>query len=281
LSVNKSDQNDLNTVELHTPRHLEPQRCREIYGRCCPETVGDVVEPQSSVDHEIEMRPDAALPAFRDSTAEWRSRTHGAHISLSGEGQLELSTATIGVRPGGWGYRRTFSLWAISPRLLPFARSRRIRSTTSVGSVDLRPEGFAARRGIRGSSVRSATYRLSLAAEKGPRDPSTSGAAWSPDLPGCAATGETLEQGEREMRAAIALHLEGLARDGDPMPEPSSPGVYLERTTAVALKTAQAQRSKRRRYSSQMRSSCRRAYSSANHSPRAALCRERVVIRSW
>jgi predicted RNase H-like HicB family nuclease len=38
--------------------------------------------------------------------------------------------------------------------------------------------------------------------------------AWSPDVPGCVATGGTLEEAEREMRAAIALHLEGLAADG-------------------------------------------------------------------
>ena len=35
-------------------------------------------------------------------------------------------------------------------------------------------------------------------------------------------------------RAAIALHLEGLAEDGEPLPEPSSPGVHVERAAAVA-----------------------------------------------
>jgi predicted RNase H-like HicB family nuclease len=38
--------------------------------------------------------------------------------------------------------------------------------------------------------------------------------AWSPALPGCVATDESLEDAEREMRAAIAFHLEGLAEDG-------------------------------------------------------------------
>ena len=56
--------------------------------------------------------------------------------------------------------------------------------------------------------------------------------AWSPDLPGCVATGDTLEEVEREMRAAIALHLEGLAEDSEPIPEPSGPGVYVERAAA-------------------------------------------------
>jgi predicted RNase H-like HicB family nuclease len=64
--------------------------------------------------------------------------------------------------------------------------------------------------------------------------PPSNYSAWSPDLPGCAATGDTLEAVEREMRAAIALHLEGLAEDGEPIPEPSGPGVYVERAVAVA-----------------------------------------------
>jgi predicted RNase H-like HicB family nuclease len=64
--------------------------------------------------------------------------------------------------------------------------------------------------------------------------PPSNYSAWSPDLPGCAATGDTLEDVEREMRAAIAFHLEGLAQEGDPVPEPSGPGVYLERTATPA-----------------------------------------------
>jgi predicted RNase H-like HicB family nuclease len=64
--------------------------------------------------------------------------------------------------------------------------------------------------------------------------PPSNYSAWSPDVPGCVATGATLEEVEREMRGAIALHLEGLAEDGDPIPEPSGPGVYVERKTAAA-----------------------------------------------
>jgi predicted RNase H-like HicB family nuclease len=63
--------------------------------------------------------------------------------------------------------------------------------------------------------------------------PPSNYSAWSPDLPGCVATGDTLEEVEREMRAAIALHLEGLAEDGEPIPKPSGPGVYVERAAAV------------------------------------------------
>lgn len=58
--------------------------------------------------------------------------------------------------------------------------------------------------------------------------------AWSPELPGCVATGGTLEEVELEMRSAIAFHLEGIAEDGDPIPDPSGPGVYVERVTRTA-----------------------------------------------
>jgi predicted RNase H-like HicB family nuclease len=64
--------------------------------------------------------------------------------------------------------------------------------------------------------------------------PPSNFSAWSPDLPGCVATGATVEDVEREMRAAIALHLEGLAADGAPIPEPSGSGVYVERKPAAA-----------------------------------------------
>ena len=64
--------------------------------------------------------------------------------------------------------------------------------------------------------------------------PPSNYSAWSPDLPGCAATGDSIDDVEREMRAAIAFHLEGLASEGEPMPEPSGPGVYVERKPAAA-----------------------------------------------
>jgi predicted RNase H-like HicB family nuclease len=81
------------------------------------------------------------------------------------------------------------------------------------------------------SDYREQSKRYLILIEGGP--PSNY-SAWSPDLPGCVATGETLEDVEREMRAAIAFHLEGLAGSGETIPEPSGPGVYVERATAVA-----------------------------------------------
>jgi len=49
-----------------------------------------------------------------------------------------------------------------------------------------------------------------------------------PDLPGCVAAGATVEETERFLREAIAMHLEGMKEDGIPIPEPSSVVDYLE-----------------------------------------------------
>jgi predicted RNase H-like HicB family nuclease len=46
--------------------------------------------------------------------------------------------------------------------------------------------------------------------------------AWSPDLPGCVATGGSLDEVEQRMREAIDLHLEGLRFDGIAIPRPSA-----------------------------------------------------------
>lgn len=52
--------------------------------------------------------------------------------------------------------------------------------------------------------------------------------AYVPDLPGCVATGGTIEETEREIRHAIEFHLEGLRRDGFDVPVPSSAVEYIE-----------------------------------------------------
>ena len=46
--------------------------------------------------------------------------------------------------------------------------------------------------------------------------------AWAPDLPGCVALGDTIEDAERQMREAIAFQLEGLRDQGEPIPAPSA-----------------------------------------------------------
>lgn len=45
--------------------------------------------------------------------------------------------------------------------------------------------------------------------------------AYVPDLPGCVAAGETLEETRTLMEGAIAMHLEGMLEDGEPIPPPS------------------------------------------------------------
>ncbi len=53
-------------------------------------------------------------------------------------------------------------------------------------------------------------------------------AAYVPDLPGCIATGATVEEAEELLREAIEVHIAGLREDGLPVPAPSSVVDYLE-----------------------------------------------------
>jgi predicted RNase H-like HicB family nuclease len=52
--------------------------------------------------------------------------------------------------------------------------------------------------------------------------------AYVPDLPGCVATGDTVEETEREIRSAIEFHLEGLRKAGYEIPAASSSVEYVE-----------------------------------------------------
>lgn len=60
--------------------------------------------------------------------------------------------------------------------------------------------------------------RYLVVVEQGPR----SFGAYVPDLPGCVAAGESREEVLMLIREAIALHIEGLRDDGQPVPSPSS-----------------------------------------------------------
>ena len=51
--------------------------------------------------------------------------------------------------------------------------------------------------------------------------------AFSPDLPGCVATGADRAEVEARMSDAIRMHLDGLREDGLPIPEPSSEIAYV------------------------------------------------------
>jgi predicted RNase H-like HicB family nuclease len=52
--------------------------------------------------------------------------------------------------------------------------------------------------------------------------------AYVPDLPGCVATGSTIEEVEIQIREAISFHLDGLREDGIPFPHPASRVEYVE-----------------------------------------------------
>ena len=52
--------------------------------------------------------------------------------------------------------------------------------------------------------------------------------AYSPDLPGCVATGQTRDETEHEMKEAIEFHIEGLKLNGESVPQPSSLASYCE-----------------------------------------------------
>jgi predicted RNase H-like HicB family nuclease len=60
----------------------------------------------------------------------------------------------------------------------------------------------------------------------------TSYGAYVPDLPGCVAVGDTRADVERDIRDAIALHIEGLARDGELIPTPAINGYLPGRASA-------------------------------------------------
>ena len=52
--------------------------------------------------------------------------------------------------------------------------------------------------------------------------------AYVPDVPGCIATGRTVEEAKREIREAVRFHIEGLREDGLQVPEPTSTAEYVE-----------------------------------------------------
>jgi len=67
-------------------------------------------------------------------------------------------------------------------------------------------------------------YALPCCRRKGP----SSYGAYVPDLPGCVAAGESREEVLSLIREAIALHLEGLKEQGQPIPAPASTSDHVE-----------------------------------------------------
>jgi len=51
--------------------------------------------------------------------------------------------------------------------------------------------------------------------------------AYSPDLPGCVATGTTRREAEKNMHEAIEMHIQGLKEDKLPIPKSYSSAEYI------------------------------------------------------
>jgi predicted RNase H-like HicB family nuclease len=62
--------------------------------------------------------------------------------------------------------------------------------------------------------------------------------AFAPDLPGCVALGDTVEETMELMREAIDMHLEGMVEDGDAIPEATTLADYIEVEIPTKAKSA-------------------------------------------
>ena len=66
-------------------------------------------------------------------------------------------------------------------------------------------------------------YRFLVVVEKAENNYS----AYCPDLPGCIATGDTIEETEKNIHEAIEMHIKGLMEDNKPIPKPESIAEYI------------------------------------------------------
>jgi predicted RNase H-like HicB family nuclease len=67
-------------------------------------------------------------------------------------------------------------------------------------------------------------YRFLVIYEKGNQNYS----AYLPDLPGCVAVGDSLEDVKKGIREAIKLHLEGMIEDQEPIPPSQTMAEYVD-----------------------------------------------------
>lgn len=66
-------------------------------------------------------------------------------------------------------------------------------------------------------------YRFLIVIEKVNKNYS----AYSPDLPGCVATGKTRDEAARNMHGAVEMHVQGMLEDKLPIPESTSLAEYI------------------------------------------------------
>ncbi|MFL6467829.1 MAG: type II toxin-antitoxin system HicB family antitoxin [Pyrinomonadaceae bacterium] len=57
--------------------------------------------------------------------------------------------------------------------------------------------------------------------------------AFSPDVPGCIATGKTIESAIDSMRSALEFHIEGMVEGGEAVPQPKPLGHYVKQVEQV------------------------------------------------
>jgi predicted RNase H-like HicB family nuclease len=67
-------------------------------------------------------------------------------------------------------------------------------------------------------------YRFLVILEKGEKNYG----AYSPDLPGCVATGNTLDEVKANMHEAIKMHLQGMIEDHEPIPASQTTADYMD-----------------------------------------------------
>jgi predicted RNase H-like HicB family nuclease len=67
-------------------------------------------------------------------------------------------------------------------------------------------------------------YRFLVIIEKGKQGYG----AYSPDLPGCVAVGDTQAETEKNMREAIIMHLQGMIEDHEPIPTTQTTAEYMD-----------------------------------------------------
>ena len=66
-------------------------------------------------------------------------------------------------------------------------------------------------------------YRFLIVIEKA----NSNFSAYAPDLPGCVATGATVDEVEKRMHEAIEMHVRGMLEDKMPVPAPSALAEYI------------------------------------------------------
>src|SRR5438067_12902375 len=96
-----------------------------------------------------------------------------------------------------------------------------LRDILAKQSLQRHYRAFSSKHNFRGGNE---IYRFLVIIEKG----SQSYGAYSPDLPGCVAVGDTREEVEKNMREAIIMHLQGMIEDHEPIPTSQTTAEYMD-----------------------------------------------------